>query len=230
VTADTRSTQLFVQLLVFTGCRDVQPVVDAVRRADLEAVVYFNVNDPNGVGILIMAEDPAVFTDRARRMFVNEPLASLTPLTGFTMFGRTYATGREQHLEDWLLHKPRRHVLNPAFPWAVWYPLRRLGAFNRLPRAEQGKILGEHALIGRGYAELGHAVDIRLECHGLDRADNEFVIGLFGPELAPLSRLVKDMRATRQTSEFIQSMGPFFVGRVAYQAPLAERSRPCERA
>lgn len=226
----TSDPQLFVQLLVFTGCQVVRPVVDAVRHAGLEAVVYLNVNDPYGVGILIMAEDPAAFTDRARRMFVSEPLASLSPLPEFTMLGRTYTTGREQDLEDRLLHRPRRQALNPAFPWAVWYPLRRLGAFNRLPRAEQGRIIGEHALIGRGYAELGLAVDIRLECHGLDRADNEFVIGLVGPELAPLSKLVKDMRATRQTSEFIQSMGPFFVGRVAWQAPLAERSRQREHA
>ena len=73
--------------------------------------------------------------------------------------------------------------------------------------------MGEHAAIGRGYGEAGYAVDIRLECHGLDRDDNEFVLGLLGPELYPLSKLVKDMRGTRQTSEFMQAMGPFFVGR-----------------
>ena len=56
------------------------------------------------------------------------------------------------------------------------------------------------------------------KCHGLDRDDNEFVIGLIGPELYPLSKLVKDMRATRQTSEFIQQMGPFFVGKVLFQS------------
>jgi len=46
-----------------------------------------------------------------------------------------------------------------------------------------------------------------------------------GPDLYPLSKLIKDMRPTRQTSEFIQRMGPFFVGRVAYQSPVPERSR-----
>ena len=75
-------------------------------------------------------------------------------------------------------------------------------------------------MLGRRYGEAGYAVDVRLECHGLDRDDNEFVIGLIGAELYPLSRLVKDMRATRQTSEFIQQMGPFFVGRALYQSPL----------
>ena len=70
----------------------------------------------------------------------------------------------------------------------------------------------------------GYAVDVRLECHGVDRDDNEFVIGLIGPELYPLSRLVKDMRSTRQTSEFIQTMGPFFVGKALFQSPVP-RSR-----
>ena len=58
--------------------------------------------------------------------------------------------------------------------------------------------------------DLAH--DIRLACHGLDARDNEFVIGLTGAHLQPLSHVVQTMRRTRQTAEFIQSMGPFFVG------------------
>ena len=53
---------------------------------------------------------------------------------------------------------------------------------------------------------------------GLDAADNEFVIGLVGRELHPLSHLIQAMRKTRQTSEFIEKMGPFFVGHVAGRA------------
>ena len=63
-----------------------------------------------------------------------------------------------------------------------------------------------------GQQELAH--DIRLACHGLDAEDNEFVIGLVGRELHPLSHLVQAMRKTRQTREFIAKMGPFFVGHV----------------
>ena len=33
------------------------------------------------------------------------------------MLGRTYASGFEPDLEDWLLARPRRTVLNPAWPW-----------------------------------------------------------------------------------------------------------------
>ena len=218
----TLNTRLFVQLHVFTDCLDSAAVVSAVRESGLEAVVYANLNDPRGVGVVLMSEDPNLFADAGRALLTGPVFTPLTPLPDFTMIGRTYSGGREPDLTDFLLHKVRRHALNPAYPWGIWYPLRRTGAFNRLPRGDQGRILMEHGTVGRGYGTLGLAVDVRLECHGLDRADNEFVIGLIGPDLYPLSKLVKDMRPTVQTSQYIQDMGPFFVGRVLYQAPVPE--------
>jgi chlorite dismutase len=102
-------------------------------------------------------------------------------------------------------------------PWAVWYPLRRTGAFARLGPKEQGAILREHGVIGRAYGEAGLGHDIRLACNGLDQNDNDFVIGLIGPDLYPLSHLVQAMRKTIQTSEYIEKLGPFFVGRACWQ-------------
>ena len=220
----TLTRRLFVQLHVLTGCLETSAVVSAVRDSGLDAVVYADLNDPRGVGILLMSEDPSQFSDVGRALLVGSPFADLTPRPELTMIGRTYSSGRETDLNDFLLHKVPRNVLNPDYQWAVWYPLRRIGAFNQLPRAEQGKILMEHGMLGRRYGEAGYAADVRLECHGLDRDDNEFVIGLIGPELFPLSKLVKDMRSTRQTSEFIQQMGPFFVGKVLFQAGNASVS------
>jgi len=78
--------------------------------------------------------------------------------------------------------------------------------------------LREHGTIGRAYGAQDLAHDVRLACHGLDAHDNEFVIGLVGKELHPLSHIVQSMRKTRQTSEFINQMGPFFVGRVAWRS------------
>jgi len=59
---------------------------------------------------------------------------------------------------------------------------------------------------------------VRLACHGLDTNDNEFVIGLLGPQLHPLSRLIQDMRKSQQTAKYIQSLGPFFIGRVHWRS------------
>ena len=72
-------------------------------------------------------------------------------------------------------------------------------------------------MLGRTYGEADLAHDVRLACHGLDTHDNDFVIGLVGRELHPLSHLVQTMRRTAQTAEFIQTLGPFFVGQALWR-------------
>ena len=74
-------------------------------------------------------------------------------------------------------------------------------------------------MIGHSWGEAGLARDIRLASHGLDKADNDFVIGLLGKRLHPLSAVVEAMRKTTQTSQYIQAMGPFFVGKALWQSP-----------
>ena len=100
-----------------------------------------------------------------------------------TMLGRTYSMGYEPDLKESLFLRPRRTILNPEWPWVIWYPLRRNGAFARLDNDAQRKILMEHAHIGRAYGTADLAHDIRLACYGLDEADNDFVIGLIGKAL-----------------------------------------------
>ena len=209
--------RLFVQLQVFRGCADTRPLISALERSEIEAVLYLDVNDPRSVGVLAVSEDPNLFVTGLRDVFNLPPFADLTHRPEFTMLGRTYASGHEVDLEDWLLARPRRVLANPEFGWAVWYPLRRTGAFARLPPKEQGVILREHGIIGRAYGDAGLAHDIRLVCNGLDVNDNDFVLGLIGPDLYPLSHLVQSMRKTIQTSEYIEKLGPFFVGRVCWQ-------------
>src|SRR5262245_47481985 len=101
----TLDTRLFVQLHVFTGCSDTAALVEPVKRSGLDAVLYEDVNDPKGVGILTMSEDPEVFTGPARALLSHEPFDRLTHRADFTMLGRTYALGRETDLRDFLLKR-----------------------------------------------------------------------------------------------------------------------------
>ena len=213
--------RLFMQLQAFGGCLDAAPLAALLQQRRLEGVLYHDVNDPRGVAVLAFHEDPTFFVTVLRETLTSAPFLTLAPKPEYTMFGRTYSSGFEPDLEDWLLHRPRRTVLNPAWPWAIWYPLRRTGAFAALPPQEQSAILREHGAIGRAYGDADLAHDVRLACHGLDSRDNEFVIGLIGRDLHPLSHIIQTMRKTRQTAEFIQSMGPFFVGHVLWQSPAA---------
>jgi len=211
--------RLFMHLQVFGGCLDPGKLSSSLNQGQVQAVLYQDMNDPRGVGLLTMHEDPAFFVTKLRDLVNTDPFHSLSQKLEFTMMGRSYSSGYEQDLEDWLLHKPRRTALNPAWPWAIWYPLRRTGTFAKLTPQEQGGILKEHGTIGRAYGDADLAHDIRLACHGLDAHDNDFLIGLIGKDLHPLSHIVQTMRKTRQTSEFIQSLGPFFVGHVLWQSP-----------
>jgi hypothetical protein len=213
--------RLFMQLLVF----DLPPaeteetpraVADALTERRIPAVIYADCNDPRGAALLTWSEDPAHFVGRVRPLF-STLLARAAVRNDFTMIGRTYATGHEPDLLDSLLARPVRNALNAALPWHVWYPLRRSGAFSRLEPQAASEILREHSVIGHAYGQQGLAHDIRLACHGLDAKDNEFVIGLVSAELHPLSHLVQTMRKTRQTSEYIAQMGPFFVGYVTHR-------------
>jgi aryl-alcohol dehydrogenase-like predicted oxidoreductase/chlorite dismutase len=216
----TSTRRLYIQLLAFGDCRETAPLIDALEKSALETALYADANDPFGVALLLMAEDPSVLTDKARSFMASSPFADLTQKPHLTMLGRTYSSGREPNLEDYLLGKPRRNALNTDWPWAIWYPLRRKSEFALLPPAEQGKILMEHAMIGRTYGTSGYAHDIRLACYGLDEHDNEFVLGLVGPDLFPLSRIVQEMRKTQQTGKYMDSLGPFFVGKAIWQSPL----------
>lgn len=216
-TADRR---LFMQLQAFGGCSDVKPLVRALEASRLEAVLYSDVNDPRGVAVLGMSEDPVFFVGPFRELLNAGAFAELMPKPELAMIGRTYASGFEADLDEWLLRRPRRTALNPAWPWGIWYPLRRTGAFARLSPQEQGTIIREHSVLGRAYGEADLAHDVRLACHGLDVHDNDFVIGLVGRELHPLSHLVQSMRKTVQTSQYIHTLGPFFVGHALWQSPL----------
>jgi hypothetical protein len=212
--------RLFMQLFVYTGCDDVRGVADWLASAPVDVVVYEDLNDPRGVGILTSGTDPNVFLDAVRPLLVEGPTAALIMKPDLTMFGRTYSLGYEPDLRSALIDRPRRTVLNPDWRWAVWYPLRRNGRFAQLTPDEQRNILAEHGEIGMRFGAADYVHDIRLACYGLDRDDNDFVIALTGKDLYPLSAIVQVMRKTQQTALYLERLGPFFVGRAVWQSPL----------
>lgn len=208
-----------MQLLAYSGCRDARALGEALAAAGVEGAVYEDANDPQGVAVLSLSKDPNFFLDTLRPVLNGPACSAMTSKPELTMLGRTYALGYEPDLAEAILHRPRRTVLNRDWRWAVWYPLRRSGRFAQLPPEEQRVILAEHGAIGMSYGAGDYAHDIRLACYGLDKNDNDFVIGLLGKELFPLSHIVQAMRKTQQTSLYLDRLGPFFVGRVVWQSP-----------
>jgi hypothetical protein len=216
--------RLFFQLIALEVPRDPGPVSIAEQLAraldarGLGAVVYADMHHPLGLAVVAFSEDPEVLVGPLRQVLGSMDLPQgLRIRPEYAMLGRSYSTGFEQDLEYWILERPRKTLLDPANRYAIWYPLRRKGPFERLDPPEKGAIMQEHGSIGRAYGECSLAHDIRLACHGLDPNDNDFVVGLLGHDLHPLSHVVQAMRKTVQTAEYMEKMGPFFVGRALHR-------------
>jgi chlorite dismutase len=213
--------RLFMQFLAFGNCEQTATLTQALEAARFCGALYEDVNDSRGVGLLSVSDDPDYFVTTVRRFLNEPPFSALAPKPEYTLLGRTYSLGYETDLEEALITRPRGRVFDRALQWVVWYPLRRAGSFERLSADEQRTILMEHGGIGKAFGKAGLGHDIRLACFGLDKNDNDFVIGLLGPQLFPLSAIVQRMRKTKQTSLHIEQMGPFFVGKVAWQGKPA---------
>jgi Chlorite dismutase len=176
-----------------------------------EYVLYRDASLSSAFGLLVWSENPDFFAIDLNNII--ERLKVFVPREGFTMTGRTYANGHERDLEDFLLKKPVRNILGPDAEWGVWYPMRRKGEFYMETGGSQCGMLLHHAAIGKSYADVNAASDVRLKCYGIDRDDNEFVIGIIGKTLFPLSKIVEDLRKTEHTSRYMKTLGPFFIGK-----------------
>ena len=175
----------------------------------MPGVLYEDLNDPQGIARADVSRGRRMCSSTSSgRRCTTGVFAGYTLKPDYTMFGRTYSLGYEPDLEDALIGRPRRTVFNPDWRWAVWYPLRRSGSFARLPAEQQRTILAEHGAIGMAFGAADYAHDVRLACHGLDRDDNDFVIGLIGKDLFPLSAVVQTMRKTQQTALYLDRLGP----------------------
>ena len=214
----TLDRRLFMQFLAYGNCRDTNAVIDFLADSPIDGALYVDINDPQGIGLITMSEDPNFFVTELRQMLNRPPFADLTPKPEYTMLGRTYAIGYEDDLEATLITRPRQRVIDPELPWVVWYPLQRSKLFETLPEQEQRVVLMEHGGIGFTFGRAGYAKDIRLACHGLDKHDNDFVIAVLGRELYPISAVIQAMRKTKQTSQHLANLGPFFIGKVAWQS------------
>ena len=92
--------RLFMQFLAFGDCSDATPVAAHLAGAADAVVVYEDLNDPRGIAILTVSENPDVFIDSVRPRLTTGPLAGLPLKPQFTMLGRTYSLGYEPDLHE----------------------------------------------------------------------------------------------------------------------------------
>jgi len=170
--------RLFMKFTAFTNVDDQAAAIAAIEATGLVAAIYADANDPYGIGIMVASEDPGDFVTTLRDAFHAPPFSNFAYKPEFDMLGRSYSIGYEPDLEDTLLKRPRSKLVDPRNQWVVWYPLQRAKNFYVLPEEKQKSILGEHGTLAKRYGAGGHATDIRLACHGLDRVDTDLIVGL----------------------------------------------------
>jgi len=158
------TTRLFMQLVAFGECTDTGAVVEAVKAAGIPAVVYEDMNDARGVALLTWSPDPAFFVTTLRGLLQSEPFASLWPKQDLTMIGRSYTLGHEPDVKQWLFDRPINTATNADEKWAVWYPLRRAGAFEKL---EPGNWIAQNAAssaVGKLVIQFAARQGLRCAC------------------------------------------------------------------
>lgn len=178
----TLNRRLFMQFMAFRN-GNPESLAQQFEQLSAQAVIYQDLHDATGFGIMTFCEDPGYIVDQIQPILRSQN--QLEYREEFTMLGRTYAIGYESDLEDVLIHRSIKRVCDPATPWAVYYPVRRSGLFERQSREEQRKMLAEHGGIGHAYGKAGFATDIRLAAHGLNKDDNDFIVGLLGAKTIP---------------------------------------------
>ena len=63
--------RLFFQLHVFKECFDHRLIIKTLEKGNLNAVLYDDLNHPTGIGVLFVAEDPAVLMSESRTLLVK---------------------------------------------------------------------------------------------------------------------------------------------------------------
>ena len=115
--------RLYMQLLAYGECPDAAALIPAIEETGITGALYVDLNDPQGVALVVASESPDFFVTDLRHFLNYPPFAGLLPKPEYTMFGRTYAIGYEPDLEQTLITRPRQRLLDPKLPWVIWYPL-----------------------------------------------------------------------------------------------------------
>src|SRR4029079_17887817 len=106
--------RLFMQFLAFGGCADATPLADHLSRAKIAGVLYEDVNDPRGIGLLTFSEDPDFFIDRVRPVLNGPGFSTLVQKQEYTMLGRHYSPRYEPELADVPPQRPQRTARQPT--------------------------------------------------------------------------------------------------------------------
>ena len=63
--------RLFLQLQVFSGCKNPAALIEVLETNGVGSVLYDDLNDPTGIGLLLIAEEPTDILTQTRVLLMN---------------------------------------------------------------------------------------------------------------------------------------------------------------
>ena len=94
--------RLFMQFMAFRNA-NLEFLTGEFERVSAQAVIYQDLNDAKGIGVMVYCEDPGYIVDQIHPILNHERLGEMEYREEFTMIGRTYSIGYEADLEDVLI-------------------------------------------------------------------------------------------------------------------------------
>ena len=83
----TSDRRLYLQLQAFGEVNDANSLIAPIKESGLECVLYLDINDPYGIGLLMMSEDPKAFVGEFRDLMNRSPFLELRHKPEWTMLG-----------------------------------------------------------------------------------------------------------------------------------------------
>ena len=96
--------RLYMQFLAFGGSDNDDSLTRDLKSAEFDSVLYSDINDPSGVGLLTLNESADFFTNELRQFLRKSSFRTLIHKLAYTMLGRTYSFGYESDLVDTLIN------------------------------------------------------------------------------------------------------------------------------
>ena len=98
--------RLFIKFTAFGGASSTLAKA-ALADAGIEGALYVDAHDADGIGIVVLSEDPTYFVTTLRDLLSNPPFRDMTHKPEFDMLGRTYSIGYEADPEIFALAAQR---------------------------------------------------------------------------------------------------------------------------
>ena len=208
-----------MKFTAFGGCADPQAAVAALAEDGVEGALYVDANDPQGIGLIVAAEDPGLLRDDAARA-VQPPAVRGVHAQARVRHARPHVLDRlRARSRGHAVHEAARQDAEPREPLGrVVSAAARRRSFRRCRPIISAASWPSTARSRNATAPAGMPPTCASRATASTRTTTTSSSACSARTCIRLSAVVQEMRKTEQTAQYLDSLGPFFVGKAVWQA------------